>query len=409
METLRRRRRSSEPSGGTTASSNAARHRMWIDCGTTAHSRIEEQLGKRTFYSLPDTMEQWHRNDSLLRAIGEVQVLQDMTNRSSQFCSQYRDAAWYCYLLLALYALALPVGVVGNVAALLHYGLARRCWTSSRVLLLNLALCDSAWLLTLPFALYFSLRRARAADYRAFCQFKRVSFNVNVYGSILFLTLVSFDRYAGAAHPLGSLRWWGAERARLCSGLAWTGLVLWAVPDLLLLPSGEARPGNSTACMDHMRGPPELVQAVTVARTVLGFGVPFALMLVFYALTVRALRSLPRGGKRQRASRPLALISAALAVFVVSFVPYHAAVLTVVAMQDRGSLTSTNMDSLYAAYELFEALCSVSSALDPLLYVLASERFPRGCRSLRRGPGPRAPALCCLRSRRVGPRGDAAP
>ncbi|KAJ8374142.1 hypothetical protein SKAU_G00047220 [Synaphobranchus kaupii] len=370
---------------------------------------------ERTWTSLPATMVQHYTNDtndtnyhSLFRSLGSFppaglqEMLQEYANHSSEFCSQYKNAQWYCYVLLALYALALPVGILGNTAALLNYMCFRRTWTPSSVFLLNLALCDSAWMMTLPFALYFSLRRPYLKGFHTFCQFKKISFNINIYGSIFFLTLISFDRFAGAVHPISSLRWWGAERARQCSALAWVALFLWSVPDLFLA-FGTERPSYAMVCMDHIRGPLPLVKAVSVARTVLGFGVPFGLMLAFYAMTVRALRSLPRGSKqRRRAAKPLVLISAAVVVFVVSFVPYHAIIVTLVVMRANRLVTVANVDTLHATYELFEALCSVSSALDPLLYILASERFQKGCRAFRRRP---AGPLCCLRSRRIGAEG----
>ncbi|KAJ8377398.1 hypothetical protein AAFF_G00260580 [Aldrovandia affinis] len=344
------------------------------------------------------TMIQQHANDSLVRTLGHSHVLLEHLNQSSVFCSRYREGRWYCSLLLALYALALPVGVLGNVAALLNYTCFRRAWTASSVFLLNLALCDSAWILTLPFSLYFSLQTPSRRDAQTFCQFKRVSFNISVYGSILFLTLVSFDRYAGTVHPLGSLRWWGVGRARLCSCAVWALLLLGLVPDLLLA-FAVRRPGDAGACMDHIQGPFAYVVAVSVARTALGFAVPFGLMLAFYAMTARALRGRrpPRGrgggGRGRRASRPLALISAAVLVFVVSFVPYHAMVVTLVFMRVGGLVTAGNVSVLHASCELLEALCCVSGALDPLLYILASERFQR------RRPG------CCRRSHRVGGEG----
>ncbi|XP_056454720.1 P2Y purinoceptor 1-like [Gadus chalcogrammus] len=338
----------------------------------------------------------------------EAGVFVEYVPLSTSFCSQYKRGHWYCYVLLPLFSVALPVGIVGNLAALVNYTFYRKSSSTSHVFLLHLALCDSAWILTLPFTIYFSVRRPYLRYIQIFCQFKKVFFTVNIYGSILFLTLISFDRYAGTVHPISSLQWWDVGKAKLCSALAWVLLALGSIPDLFVT-FGVRRPGNATACMDHIQGPFAYVRCIAVVRTLVGFLLPLAVMLALYGMTLRVLRRLGSGrggggggkggigggGKR----KPMRLIAVALLVFVVSFTPYHAMVITLVFMRLRGEVTAANADLLYAAFEFFEAMCSVSCCLDPLLYILDSERVQRRLRALRRG---RYGRLCRRGDRRVG-------
>lgn len=348
----------------------------------------------------------------------------EFLNDSTPFCSQFISGQWYCYVLLVLFSFALPVGIVGNIAALLAFSCFRKMATPGTVFLLNLALCDSAWLLMLPFNIYFTLQRPYLRGIHTFCQLKKVSFNVNIYGSIFFLTLVSFDRYVGTVHPIRSLGWWDVGRARLCSGAAWALLLLGSIPDLFVT-FGVRRPGNVTVCMDHIQGPFEYVKSISLVRTLVGFVLPFVAMLGFYAGTVRAIRGLPgwrRRGQGPKSGRsvsgkPMLLITAALVLFTVSFVPYHVMIVTLVFLRVRGLVTPANTGVLYAAYEFLEAMCSISSCLDPVLYILASERFQKRLLSLRcgrsgrgggeqGGEGSRHPIGFCSRaSRRVGVEG----
>ncbi|XP_010896491.1 P2Y purinoceptor 1 [Esox lucius] len=327
-------------------------------------------------------------------------------NQSEAFCSQFENSRWYCYVLLVFFTFALPVGILGNVAALLNYTCFRTTSLStSNVFLLHLALCDSAWILTLPFTIYFSLQRPFLRDTQTFCQLKKIFFNINIYGSIFFLTLISFDRYAGTVHPISSLRWWDVGKAKFCSACVWVLLFLGSIPDLFVTFAIQ-RPGNVTVCMDHIQGPFVFVKTISISRTLVGFALPFSVMLVFYAMTVRVLRGLPvgkrRGNRGQWAGKPLLLISAALLVFVVSFVPYHIMIMTLLFLRIRGRVTPDNVNMLFASYEFFEAMCSVSSCLDPVLYILASERFQKRLQALRRG---HYRALCCRHTRRVGVEG----
>lgn len=100
--------------------------------------------------------------------------------------------------------------------------------------------------------------------------------------------------------------------------------------------------------------------------------------------------------------KPLRLIAAAVLVFAVSFVPYHVMIVTVAFMRIDDRVTPSNAGVLHASFELFEAVCSVSSCLDPLLYIVASERFQRKLLAWKRDGYRR---LCCRASRRVGAMG----
>lgn len=326
----------------------------------------------------------------------------EFLNQSTVFCSQFKNSTWYCYILLVLFSFALPVGILGNIGALINYTCFRKTWSTSNVFLLNLALCDSAWILTLPFSLYFTFQRPHLKDKEIFCQFKRISFNLSVYGSIHFLTLISFDRYVGTVHPISSLRWWNVGKAKLCSVCTWVLLVLSSIPDLFVTFAIQ-RPKNVTVCMDHIHGPFIYVKTTTIIRTTVGFLLPFCSMLAFYIMTVRVLRRLPEGRRHRGAQRaggkPLRLITAAILIFVVSFMPYHVMVITLVFMRIRNQVTPSNTYTLYAFYEFFEAMCSVSSCLDPVLYIMASEQFHRKLLALKRS---RYRRLCCRASRRVG-------
>ncbi|XP_044049736.1 P2Y purinoceptor 1-like [Siniperca chuatsi] len=330
------------------------------------------------------------------------EVLLEFLNQSTIFCSQFENGKWYCYVLLVLFTFALPVGILGNIAALINYICFRKTSSTSNVFLLNLALCDSAWILTLPITLYFTFQRPYLKDIQIFCQFKKISFNINIYGSILFLTLISFDRYVGTVHPISSLRWWDVGKAKLCSVCTWFMLVLSSIPDLFVTFAIQ-RPKNITVCMDHIQGPFVYIKTITIIRTIVGFLLPFSSMLAFYIMTVRVLRRLP-GGRRHRGAqraggKPMRLITAAILVFMVSFVPYHIMVITLVFMRIYNQVTPSNTNVLYASYEFFEVMCSVSSCLDPVLYIVASEQFQRKLLALKRE---RYRRLCCRASRRVG-------
>lgn len=290
------------------------------------------------------------------------------------------------------------------MVAIVNYACCQRPWNTGTVFLLNLALCDIAWLLLLPFTIYFTLYQPHINGMNIFCQFKKIFFNINVYGSIFFLVLISFDRYTGMVYPISSLRWWDGKKACLCSILTWIILILGSIPDLFM-SFDVSRPGNITACMDHIHGPFSYVTTILLLRALMGFLLPFVVMGTFYTQMVKVLKSMPgsKTSRRQRLTprrtgKPLVLIMAALVVFLLSYAPYHIMIVTLVFMRFIGKVTTENMNTLYIAYEFLEALCSVSSCLDPVLYILASQHFQQRWRRQKMAMA----RLCCRDSRRVG-------
>ncbi|XP_066522992.1 succinate receptor 1-like [Hoplias malabaricus] len=160
--------------------------------------------------------------------------------------------------------------------------------------------------------------------------------------------------------------------------------------------------------MDHLYGPFTYMTVISLMRTLVGFLLPLGVMSSFYAKMMTVLKSMPGEQERQRsrrqigisrrAGKPLVLITAALVVFVVSYMPYHIMIVTLVFMRYTGHVTDENVNTLYTANEFLEAMCSVSSCLDPLLYILASERFQKCWKGLKRGTR----QMCSRASRRVG-------
>lgn len=322
-------------------------------------------------------------------------------HESEDFCRSFKNDRWYCFVLLAIVTFTLSVGILGNLTVVLYYTCLGKTLNTSDVFLLNLTLCDCAWILTLPFNLYYKFQRQNT-HLQTLCKIKNVTFNFSIYGNILFLTLISFDRYVRTVHPVSSLRWWNVSKAKTCSVCAWAGLILIAIPDFFITFALQWSE-NVSVCLDHFTGPFHPVKTIIIIRTTVYFLLPFCIMLFCYIMTVQMLKRPPKGasttGAQQMRKKPVQLITAAVLVFAVSIVPYHFMVIILMFMQIHGPINPSNINVLYVSYEFCEVICSLSTCLDPVLYILATKQFKRKLLALKRDSSKK---LCCRASRRVG-------
>uniref|UniRef100_A0A3Q4N7G3 Oxoglutarate (alpha-ketoglutarate) receptor 1a, tandem duplicate 3 n=1 Tax=Neolamprologus brichardi TaxID=32507 RepID=A0A3Q4N7G3_NEOBR len=114
------------------------------------------------------------------------------------------DEVMKLYYLPVAYSLIFIVGLVGNVTLISIYLAKLRPWKSSSIILVNLAVTDLLYVLSLPFLVYYYSRWDKWPLCEFMCRVVRVGFHLNLYGSILFLTCLAVFRYVVVIKPLSA-------------------------------------------------------------------------------------------------------------------------------------------------------------------------------------------------------------
>lgn len=181
-----------------------------------------------------------------------------------------------------------------------------------------------------PFSIYHSLQKPDNYLNQTFFYIIRLFFSINIYGSVYFLTLISFDRYLGAVHPITSLTWWNKGKAMFCTAAVWIFIVLASVPEIFrTIEAG--RQYDSKNSQDDIGGHLQFEVSFVLSKIVLRFLIPVTVIFTCYMLTLKALLQLcKRQQRKNRIIRPLLLISAAMIVFAVSFTPYHITMMVII-------------------------------------------------------------------------------
>ncbi|CAK8688568.1 unnamed protein product [Clavelina lepadiformis] len=124
------------------------------------------------------------------------------------------------------------VGLVGNLLAILVILILREYQKSvTHWYVLQLALADSLFLLTLPFKVSEELQGSWIYP-QWMCKAKETILFFNYYASILFLVIMSIDRYIAVCHPFSE----GLQKLRKKQSAYIITTVTWVVAILLCIP-----------------------------------------------------------------------------------------------------------------------------------------------------------------------------
>lgn len=108
----------------------------------------------------------------------------DSINISAFYCKFQED---FKYVLLPVsYALVFVVGLALNAMALYVIVFRTKRWKPSTIYMFNLTMCDTLYILTLPFLIYYYADENDWPFSEPFCKLIRFLFYANLYGTVLY-------------------------------------------------------------------------------------------------------------------------------------------------------------------------------------------------------------------------------
>nr|DBA27929.1 TPA: hypothetical protein GDO54_008368 [Pyxicephalus adspersus] len=214
--------------------------------------------------------------------------------------------------------LVLLIGISGNTLVLLTYGFSRKVKSMTDTYLINLAIADLLQLMTLPFWTISAINGWVFGN--VMCKVVQGVFSINFFSGFLFLTCISVDRYveivlAVKAH---TRRQKSIFQSKVISFVVWMASSFLSLPEFIYSESKYV--DGSKIC--KMIFPEEMTSTVksmsNFFQIVLGFIVPFCVMIVCYSVIIRTLLSCRSFEKH----KTMKVIISLVLVFVVFQLPY---------------------------------------------------------------------------------------
>lgn len=117
-----------------------------------------------------------------------------------------------------------------------------------------------------------------------------------------------------------------------------------------------------------------------MALTVIGFVLPFTALLACYCRLARhlCLQDGPVGPvARERHSKAARMAVVVVAVFAISFLPFHITKTAYLAVRSTPGVPCPVLEAFAAAYKGTRPFASANSVLDPILFYFTQKKFRR--------------------------------
>ncbi|XP_059398685.1 probable G-protein coupled receptor 34 [Carassius carassius] len=298
-----------------------------------------------------------------------VTVMQE-NNLTTNVTCQIHDGILSPFLSMG-YIVIFCIGFLCNTVTLYIFFLRRHTDSSMAVYMQHLALADTLLVMCLPFRVYYHNKEGPFY----LCKLVGIFFYINMYSSILFLSLISLDRYLKIIKPVWVFRIQKTKWSHMASYIIWVILISGGVIPFFTSNS-QKHPCNKVCFHFHSKGP----VCGTINLTTVGlFLVFYVAFLCFYVKITKKLKTMSMGnGDPKAQSRKKRVIMKTFlvpAIFTLCFLPYHAIRIPYVLAQMNviGDLQSQQL--LHILNESSLLLSALNSCLDPIIYYFLSSEY----------------------------------
>ncbi|KAF6727099.1 G-protein coupled receptor 1 [Oryzias melastigma] len=270
---------------------------------------------------------------------------------------------------VVIYIICIVTGLVGN-GTVIWVTAFKSKRTVNSVWLLNLALADFVFVLFLPFYVDYIQRDFHWNFGVVMCKMNSFVSAMNMYASVLFLTVISIDRYVSVVHLNWSQRCRTVQKAWFVCGCIWMLAAVVSSPALIFRDTVIMF--DKVVCFNNfhthnVHTAATIHISMVVIRTTLGFLLPFtAICVSSIFLSVRVSQS---GGSVCKSSFSRTIMAVIVAFFL-CWTPFHIFNLLELSIHSSKEFH----DILRAGFPLVTSLGFFNSCLNPLLYMLLGKK-----------------------------------
>ncbi|XP_067824226.1 atypical chemokine receptor 2-like isoform X2 [Heptranchias perlo] len=278
--------------------------------------------------------------------------------------------------LPVLYITVFAFGMLGNSFLILMIIKYLKLKTMTEIYLLNLAISDLLFVVSLPFwATYVTSEWIFG---NAMCKIISAVYSVNFYSGVFFIACMSLDMYLQIVHTVSMKNHRTIYKSIVISAAVWSLAIIVSIPELIFSQSRKI--ADRYTCLSHYDDEQLVIWKTTIQLQVniIAFVIPFFAMIFFYARIASVLLKSRSFGK----DKALKLVIILVTVFFVLWFPYNI-VLFLQSLEDHGVIDNCEVSKrLDYALQVTESIAFTHCCFNPLLYAFVNERFRRHLKSI---------------------------
>ncbi|KAM4727532.1 chemokine (C-C motif) receptor 12a isoform 1-T2 [Anableps anableps] len=299
-----------------------------------------------------------------------------VVSRPVQLCAKETVNTLGAKLIPVFYTLNFLLSYLGNILVLLIIFKYEKLTTVTNIFLLNLVLSNLLFASSLPFWAFYHLSEWTFGE--ALCKIVSSAYFIGFYSSILFLTLMTFDRYLAVVHALAACKSRKKKYAIISSVVVWWISIAASVKELVLRhvwenPLGGLMCEESGLSASSMR----VWRLVSYHQQFLIFFL-LPLILIMYCYTRITLRILSTRMKEK--CRAIKLIFVIILTFFICWAPYNIVCL-LRAIKISATETDTEQEechdseNLDYAYYVTRNIAYLYCCISPMFYTFLGKKF----------------------------------
>ncbi|XP_008067055.1 C-C chemokine receptor type 6 [Carlito syrichta] len=291
----------------------------------------------------------------------------------SLLCSLHEVRQFSKLFVPVAYSLICIFGLLGNVLVVITFAFYKKARSMTDVYLLNMAIADILFVLTLPF---WAVSHATGAWIfsNAMCKLIRGIYAVNFNCGMLLLTCISMDRYVAIVQATKSFR----LRSRTLPHSKVICLVVWAVSVIIssstFIFNQKYQVQDRDVCEPKYQAVLEPIRwklLMLALELLFGFFIPLVFMMFCYMFIVKALVQ-AQNSKRHRAIR---VIIAVVLVFLACQIPHNMVLLVTAANLGKMNRSCRSEKLIGYTRNITEVLAFLHCCLNPVLYAFIGQKF----------------------------------
>ncbi|KAJ4930803.1 hypothetical protein JOQ06_025110 [Pogonophryne albipinna] len=311
-------------------------------------------------------------------------------NNGSVFTDKYADLRESLNTMsLVIYCLTFVLGVLGN-GVVIWVTVFKMKKTVTTVWFLNLAIADFLFTVRLPLSVVYIAMNFHWPFGKFMCKLNRTISFLNIFASVYILMVISVDRCVSVVWPIWAQNHRSVRKASCVSLGVWVLALTLSAPYFVFRDTAPSYFYQDIInCFDNYALSDDYVtesvnqlrlfrhQAMTITQLLLGFVVPFTVIVSCYALIIHRLRR--NRTLASQSSRPFKIIAAVITTFFLCWAPFH--IMALIELVNFSQRSETLGYVITIGVPIATNLAFLNSCLNPLLYVFMGQDF-KVCKSI---------------------------